>query len=75
MWLVVDKSLINNAPDWFYRDMWISDGKALFIGKYHWQQGHNPDRLISNYYGNVSALDGYYVTELVYPSLPLVEKI
>lgn len=72
-WTSIDTAMLKNPPAWFRegRELWLSNGKQVYIGVYQWRQGHYPDRLIMSDYGDVSALTGWCAMELIRPAAPV----
>lgn len=70
-WTKVTEEFLRSKPEWFYGDLWCSCGKYVYYGKYDWQQGHHPDRLLGSEMGDMWAI-GMYVMPMTQPKPPVV---
>ena len=67
-WVIVGDE-IDKMPRWFFNsDFWVLSREEVCLGRYEWQQGYCPDRIIFD--GCNVPAKRVYVKECVKPKLP-----
>lgn len=68
-WIEITEEFLNSEkPEWFSGEMWVYGGSEVTIGRYEWEQGWDPHRIIANGYSGTAI--GYFVMPLEKPKPP-----